>query len=177
MILKGGGAEGKTFDVLEAEIPQHSRYLSPLPSPLLSVSALAWERFAAALEVQPPRAISASGGFGAFDLRPRRLVELGYAQSAPPVRKGRRLIQVCTFLAPWTEQRFLRSTLAQVRALGLSMKLYQEDLTAGTLQRPANLSLAGALAILHRGGRGALAGWPMLFDDTRALYERAKGAF
>jgi hypothetical protein len=61
--------------------------------------------------------------------------------------------------------------------LARSLGLYHELLRAGDIARPAGVSLAGALAILHRGGRGALRKWPDVFSDTRALFEAAQGAF
>jgi len=157
--------------------PGAARFLSPSPSPLPEVSAEAWQRFCTALEVQKPGAISPSGGYGAYDLRPARLVELGYAERGPQVRRGARFVQTCTFLPPWTEEKFLGSYLAQLAALRQSMKRYGEDLARGKIERPQGMSLAGALSILHRGGRGALKGWPEIFSDTRQLYEQAKGMF
>ena len=157
---------------------QPLQFLSTLRSPLPGVSNAAWVRFAAALEVQAPHLVSASGGYGSYDLRPRRLVDLGYARAPRRVRtKAGRMIYVCEFVEPWTQERFLADLLAQHQALALSMRLYHQDLTAGKLQRPQGLSLAGALAILHVGGPGALRGWPTLFKNTRARFARAQGAF
>jgi hypothetical protein len=148
-------------------------------SPLDGVSPLAWRRFVDALCVQEASAVSASGGLGEYDIRPRRLVELGYASGLRRERAavGGRQVQTCVFVPPWTQARFLADTIAQYAALSKSISLYYRALVNGELKRPEGLSMAGALAILHVGGRGALQGWPKLFDNTRARYEAARKAF
>ncbi len=154
------------------------RFTSSIRSPLPGVSDAAWERFRVALEVQAPGAISESGGFGSYDMRPRRLADLGYVGELRCERTGAgRQVYRCTFLAPWTEERFLRDIVAQHQALAMSMKLYCADLRSGKIQQPEGVSLAGALAILHIGGKGALRKWPHLFENTRARCEAARGAF
>lgn len=174
-----------------AEVPP-VRFVSTLTSPLAGVSLPAWRRFVAALELedvpgQAPRPrrmdqVSVRGGFGSYDLRPKRLQELGYV--ADLERQGGRAykrqpqVYACRFLAPHTRDRFLADPTAQLRALSISMRSYQDDFAAGRLVRPAGLSLAGALALLHCGGRGALAAYPgNVFPHTRAVLERAQGAF
>lgn len=174
-----------------APVRPEARFSSSLRSPLPGVALPAWQRFVAALELeqQPggalrPRrmdAVSARAGFGSYDLRPRRLQELGYVtalkREGGAARHRRRHLYTCTFLPPWTAKRFLADPAAQLEALSRSMAGYLQDLEAGRLVRPAGCSLAGALAILHCGGRGALAKYPALFPHTRAVYERAQGAF
>ena len=158
--------------------PAVARFPSAMRCPLDGVSLSAWQRFVAALEVQGVDAVSERGGFGSYDLRPKRLRDLGYTTDLRRVRaRGGRQIYTCSFVAPWTQERFLADPLAQLGALAQSMKLHQQDLRAGKIRLPDGLSLSGALAILHRGGRGALAAWPDLFDHTRAVFERARGAF
>lgn len=155
------------------------RFRSTLTSPLPGVSAEAWARFYHALDVQPIDAVSASGGLGSYDLRPRRLVELGLGcrlrsrRTAP----GGARVYVCDFVPPLSQRAFLHNPVTQYQVLVRSMVGYHQKLQSGELVRPDGVSLAGALAILHRGGRGALARFPDLFPDTRALYERAQGAF
>ncbi len=164
--------------VATAAVRRAPRFRSSQPSPLVGVSDAAWKRFVDALDVQAIKAVSPSEGLGAYDLRPRRLVELGYARRLHRTRTpAGRQVYTCEFVPPWTRDRFLGDAMAQYAALCRSMVLYAQDLASGKLVRPEGLSLAGALAILHRGGRGALADWPALFDDTRALYEAAQGAF
>lgn len=93
-------------------------------------------------------------GFGSYNLRRWRLDEMGLQ-----VKKGKD-VHRCDY-----------STLVK------SILMYHQALMRDELKRPEGVSMAGALAILHRGGRGALAGWPKLFPNTRALYEAAHGAF
>jgi hypothetical protein len=85
------------------------RFTSSIHSPIAGVSDAAWERFRVALAVQAPGAISESGGFGSYDMRPRRLADLGYVGDLRCERtKSGRQVYRCTFLSPWTEERFLR---------------------------------------------------------------------
>jgi hypothetical protein len=137
-----------------------------------------WQRFAAALEVQSINAVSQSGGFGSYDLRPRRLVELGYAMRLRSKRtdKGRQ-IYICDFFLPWTQARFLADPVAQYTALSKSISLYHRAVLSGELKKPDGVSMAETMATLHRGGRGALEAWPKLFDHTRALCESVRGLF
>lgn len=156
-----------------------TRFKSILASPLPGVSAEAWARFYHALDVQPIDAVSAFGGLGSYDLRPRRLVELGLGENLRSERTSARgaRVYVCDFVAPLSRDKFLSNPVTQYMALSRSMVGYHRQLQGGELARPAGMSLSGALAILHRGGRGALGAFPDLFQHTRALYERARGAF
>lgn len=143
-----------------------------LRSPLPGVSPEAWGRLVAALEVQGVGAISERGGYGCFDLRPQRLVDLGILTATR--RPGGR--PAYAFAAPHSQEQFLRDPRAQLAALARSLLSYHEDLTTGRRARPAGVSLAGALALLHC-GPGALRAYPALFPHTRELFERAQGAF
>jgi hypothetical protein len=149
------------------------RFVSGPESPLEGVSAAAWQRFISALEVQPVGQVSDSGGLGAFDMRPRRLVELGYATNLRRIDNR----QCCDFTSPWSQSRFLADLFAQHTVLSKSMRSYYDALRRGELVKPKEVSMSGALAVLHIGGRGALAAWPKLFTNTRALYDATRGAF
>lgn len=150
----------------------------PLASPLPGVSNEQWTRLARALEVQPPRAISESGGYGSYDLRPRRLVELGLANNLRVTRTpSGRQAHACDLLLPLTEKRLLTDPLMQLVILRRAIASHHAQLCKNEITRPEGVTIAGGLAILHVGGRGALASWPNLFDETRALYEAARGAF
>lgn len=153
-------------------------YARSQTSPLPGVSKEAWDRFAKALEVQSNTAVSESGGFGTYDIRPRRLVELGICTNPRLVNKHKeRSVYECDFKPPWTKEKFLADLMAQCNAFKQSMVLYHKDLASGVIEKPEGVSISGALAILHIGGRGALKAWPDLFDNTRARYEAANGAF
>jgi hypothetical protein len=157
-------------------MPAHRFNSFGVESPLESVTPDAWSRFVAALEVQPLHAISRTGTLGAYGIRPSRLVELGYAiklrRTGP---NGAR--QECDFVAPWTQERFLKDLFAQHAVLVRSHRAYYDALRCGELKKPTEVSIAGALAILHVGGQGALENWTNLFDRTRTIYKRAQGAF
>lgn len=144
-----------------------------VPSPLDGVSASAWHAFITALAVQPASAISIGGGLGAYNIRPRRLVEMGRAENFR--RIGNR--QACDFIAPWTQKRFLADRVAQDAVLVKSVRMYYDAIRDGSIKRPENVSMSGAIAVLQSGGRGAIEQWPTLFDGTKALYEATKGFF
>ena len=163
--------------VQAAAATQASRFRSSLRRPLEGVTNEAWVMFARALEVQTAGAVSASGGLGCYDMRARRLVELGYAKALPQERVGERQVQACEFLPPWTRARFLTDAAEQYLALRRSCALYDADLATGRLSRREGLSRAGTLALLHRGGRGALLAWPDMFKDTAALVGRCERIF
>ncbi len=154
-----------------------ARFSAPalLKSPLPGVSDAGWDAFVRALDVQPADAVSASGGLGSYDIRPRRLVEIGLAENFRIDREpGRRDRQGCDFKS---SKLFLADPRRQLAALARSIARYHAEVASGAIQVPAGLSLSGALAILHRGGRGALAAWPDLFDDTRELLKRTERCF
>lgn len=147
-------------------------------SPIAGVADDGWARLVSALEVQPVRAVSASGGLGSYDTRPRRLVELGLATGRGYARgPAGRYVHKCSLAPPMTTERFLADPVAQYGALVKSVSAYHAEIASGTLKVPSGATLAGALAVLHRGGRGALSAWPELFEETRRLYEAARDAF
>jgi hypothetical protein len=159
-------------------VSSHRFNLPGLDSPLEGVSADAWRRYVSALEMQPMGATSESGGLGSYDIRPRRLVELGYATKLVSLRSDSgRQIHSCNFIAPWTKARFLADPIAQYTVLAKSTRAYYDALRRGEIVKPKDVSISGALAVLHIGGRGALASWPKLFENTRAIYDAAQGAF
>jgi hypothetical protein len=143
-------------------------------SPIEVVSVSAWRHFVDELAVQPFNAVSRHGGLGAYDIRPRRLVEIERATNFRRV-DGR---QECDFILPWTEKRFLADAIAQYAVLVKSMRLYYDALGKGEIVRPKDMSLSGALVVLHAGGYGAIGEWPNFsFKGTKKLYEAAKGIF
>jgi hypothetical protein len=181
------------------------RFTTGPESPLRGVTRDAWRTFYVGLEMQAPGEISESGGLGMFDIRPRRLVELGYATGLRSERRpvqhkwigerctrckltrsedveqetcpNGRQIQVCEFILPWTQTRFLGNPYAQYTAFAQSMRLYYDALREGNLAKPKDVSVAGALVMLHRGGRGALEAWPQIFAGTKTLFDKVQKAF
>lgn len=154
-----------------------TRFKSGYTSPLKGVSDAAWEKFVYALNVQPIDAVSESGGLGCFDLRPRRLVELGIMENLRYERRGKHVTQVGAFIAPQTKDLFLTNPMAQYEVLVRSMKAYDEDLSSGVIAKPAYAGRSGTLVVLHRGGRGALKKWPKVFSHTAKIYHAAKSLF
>lgn len=155
-----------------------NRFPSSIRSPLAGIADRPWTHFVVAMGTQPMDAISQSGGLGSFDIRPRRLVEIGFAHNLRLQRTPEeRQVQVCDFIAPLNAERFLSDPVLQYQVLAISTSEYFKNILDGAVEKPRDMSLAGALAVLHRGGRGALRAWPELFSNTRALYLAAHGAF
>lgn len=143
----------------------------PVRSPLAGVSDEAWARFVRVLEVQPLGAVSASNAIGMFAHRPRRLVDIGVMRNPKHFRAPNdRMICAAEFVPPMTDVLFLRSPVAQYDALVKSTVGYAKEFKV-----PEGYSLAGMLAILHRAGPPGLKG--KLFDETKALFERAADIF
>lgn len=163
------------------EEPSTKRLRTRIASPLSGVSDAQWEKFRAVLEVQPIRAVSASGGFGAFDMRPRRLAELGYVHNLRQARsESGRLNWCCDFVAPWTQDRFLSDLMAQHAALAKSMTLYLDELQGSDLKKPDSLSLSSTLVVLHIAGKRGLGQWGdagTRMANTQAMANRAEGIF
>lgn len=149
------------------------RFAPRMSSPLKGVSNAGWQSLVRALDVQAIDAISASGGLGSYDMRPRRLEEIGLMTNLRTLRtlEGRQ-VHEGDFVAPMTRDSFLKDPLVQYQALVKSMTLYYENL--GSFK---GLSRSATLAVLHRGGRGALSAWPNLFTDTASLVVRCQAAF
>lgn len=162
----------------------------PLPrvlkSELPNVSDQAWTRFVFAMKVAQPGAISASNALGMFELKARRLADLGLVRDIKRARSPLgRLMWVGEFTAPLTQREFLNRPELQYKAFVDSMRAYVNGLRDATVPRPnggfpADMTLSGALAVLHRGGPGALRDWNNeddRFEDTVALFDRTNGIF
>jgi hypothetical protein len=61
----------------------------------------------------------------------------------------------------------------------MSMKDYVSQIESGEIEKSVNMSLSGALAILHRCGPKGLHTWETgeRFPSTIAAYDRAAGIF
>ncbi len=176
----------------EVPVPVESAPASaPVPSRALKseipgVSDEAWTTFAKALKTASPSAVSASNAFGMFELKPRRLEDLGLVTNTTCTRSPTgRMVWVGEFVPPMTLKSFLGSPKLQYRAFAASMKNYVDRLRNGSIPRPDGgkpdgMTLSGALAILHRCGPSGLKTWndeSKRFEDTKALYENANGVF
>lgn len=141
-------------------------------SPLSGVTNEAWTKFVRVLEVQPLSAVSESNTIGMFAHRPRRLVDIGIMEKPRHFRApNERMVCAAEFVPPMTDILFLKSPLAQYEALVASMVGYAKEYE----KVPDGFSFAGMLAILHRAGPPGLRG--KMFDETKALFERAKDLF
>ena len=153
---------------------------APLPSPIPGVAAEAWTRFVRALRQADPGAISPQGFLGCFEIHPRRLAELGDLGDGFRVATAARDeggVWRCDF-ACGTQAGFLASFIAQYAALVKSVRGHYGEVARGAVAIPAGVTLSGALAILHRAGRGGLAGWTKRkLPETAALFDRANGIF
>lgn len=150
------------------------RFSRPLFSSVLAgVSASAWDAFVRALSTSGMRTTAVSGAVGSFELRPRRLGEIGVLTNMRRDAGGR---WVGDFVAPYSEESIRLDANLQYEIFALSMKRYDDELSS--LVRPEGASRSGCLAILHCGGRGALKRWPEgAFDTTKAIFDRANKLF
>ena len=154
------------------------------PSPLAGVTDAAWDGFRQLLGSHPIGGRTASGGYGAFDLRPRRLAELDVldkeslhlARWPTPTSPEGRQVWDGVLRAPYVG--LLDDYELQCDIFDRSMCHYDQALVGGDLVRPVGVSRAAALTILHRGGRRALQAWPdKALSETWALVERASRHF
>lgn len=157
-----------------------------LKSEIPGVPDEAWTKFTKALKTASPSAVSASNAFGMFELKPRRLEDLGLVTNTSCTRSPTgRMVWVGEFVAPMTLKSFLGSPKLQYRAFAASMKNYVDRLRNGSIPRPDGgkpdgMTLSGALAILHRCGPSGLKTWndeSKRFEDTKSLYSNANGVF
>jgi len=157
-----------------------------LKSELEGVSDEAWTDFALALKTAQIGAVSASNAYGMFELKPRRLADLGLIRNVFNTRgPTNRMVWVGEWVPPMTQKKFLSSPTEQYKAMAKSMNDYVARLRSGSIPRPdggkpQGMSLSGALAILHRCGPSGLKTWndePNRFPETAALYQKANGIF
>jgi len=149
---------------------------SPTAAVLSGVSHEAWLRFAAALEAQPAGAVTSTGGLGAYEFQPRRLVEMKAATNLCYEGSDGRT-QTCDFVAPLTRKLFLADLRLQYKLFVRSIQMYDRQLTTGELKIPKGATRAETLAALHVGGRGALKDWANLFERTRVRCNAVREIF
>ena len=143
------------------------------PSPLVDVPDEAWDVFLRASSTRKISEVSRSGAIGSFELRPRRLGELGVMVN---LRRGPGGIWVGDLAPKYANLKV--SGGKQREVFEISTKAYDDELSAGTFAKPDGVTRSGAHAILHFGGRGAIESWPeRAFLGTRAAFERTNGLF
>lgn len=156
-----------------------------LRSQIEGVTDSQWTDFVLALATATLGAVSASNAMGMFELKPRRLADVGLLKNVRCTESPTgRLVWVGDFVAPMTSKKFLSDADAQYKALGDSMRdymvrMYEGDIDCDVGSLPEGMSLSGALAILHRCGPNGLRKWTddERFSDTVALYDRCNGIF
>lgn len=150
-----------------------------LESPIAGVEASAWTAFVRVMRTSPTTAVSPSNALGAFEMTPRRLVDLGILSDALERTRSKKSNRVIWATGRGPERNraevFLKSMTAQYRAFSASMVDYASKISSGAVKLPQNCSLSGALAILHRAGVGGLSG--ARFPATQAAFERTNGIF
>ncbi len=156
-----------------------------LPSPLPDVSDEAWTKFADQMRTAKMGAVSKSNALGAWELKPRRLADLGLVMSLSYTKdpKTNRLIWTGDFIPPLSAKKFLNDPMLQYKTLVKSMVDYANKLCSGEIALPdggipEDMSASGALAILHRAGPNGLKAWNTdRFESTNNLYSRVNGIF
>lgn len=150
------------------------RAIPPIHSPLSGVPDAAWTRLVCTLETAPLRHISESNGLGCYEMRPRRLGDLGLMTDLHIARRGKRQIWEGTFVPPLTQIAFLANPILQYSALAESIARYDVNLN----DLPEGVSRSGALAILHRAGPSGLTSWMRTrIPSTERLFERTNEIF
>lgn len=169
-------------DVTEALV-EAPRYLR---SPIDKIDDASWTAFVLAMKTQAPGAQSASNELGMFAMKVRRLADLGFVTNLKNSRGPTgRMVWTCDWIAPMNEAAFLASPKAQYKAFAVSIKRYVAGVSDGSIELPegglpANMTLSGALAILHKCGPSGLKKWKgeeACFAATRDLYRGANGVF
>jgi hypothetical protein len=151
-----------------------------LPSELPGVSNEQWTDFVLMMKVGSLNTISSSNGLGMFDIRYKRLADMGLVTNLRYRQDviTRRSVQEADWVAPLTRDKFLKSAGVQLKVFSESCKDYFNWLKCEQVKLPEGATFSGALAILHRGGKSALAKWDQQqFESTLELYRRVNGVF
>lgn len=154
-----------------------------LPSPIEGVSDEAWTRWVAAMRVGYAGTVSDTSKLGLFGFKVQRLADLNLVYDVAPTnaRETGHMAWTCTWRPPLSQEAFLTNQKLQYAALVSSTRLYALAIASGEIEVPdSDLTLSGALALLHKCGPRALAHW----DDeatrrptTVRLVEATNGLF
>lgn len=157
-----------------------------LSSPLAGVPDKAWTKFVVAMRGDTKVGeVSDSNDLGMFKMRPRRLADLGMIKNHRRVHdpKTDKQIWVGEF-TKGSPKDFLRSPALQYQTFVGSMTDYVQGMKNGSVPtpeggRPKDMSLSGALAVLHRCGPKGMRTWNdgERFESTQELYDRVNGIF
>ncbi len=149
--------------------------IASLPSPIRSADSPSWSRFVRALSTKDLDHVSTDGSLGCFEMRPRRLGDIGIMTNLRRGQDTNRAVWEGNFVLPLTKDRFLDSPVVQYNALVLSVT--DHDLTLKDL--PEGVTRSGALAILHQAGPWGLSSWRKgnRREDTILLFNHTNGIF
>lgn len=177
-----GGQQRITAPDTDSSIDENLQHKAiRLQSRLSGVSDEAWSQFVRCMMTGGQMSVSPSNALGLFEMMPRRLADLALVKNLRRTKsKTGRTIWCGTFIPPMTSGRFLQSPFTQYDVFSRSMMDYDAKMSAGSIDRPAHISRAGALALLHRAGPNALKTWTeggARFSNTQALYDCAKELF
>ncbi len=174
----------RKIDIIGFQPPSALKPFRPdgrvLESAFPGVSHEAFTDWVFAMRVQPLGAVSESNGLGLFDMRYKRLADFGFVTNIRYRRDAQtnRSVQEADWGSTLTLEKFLASASIQYKVFCASSRKYLDALRSGELVRPEGVSESGALAILHRGGPGALKKWSdERFEKTEELFKRTNGWF
>lgn len=150
-----------------------------LPSMLPGVSDESWTEFVRRMAISRTDHVSESNALGMFEMMPRRLADLGLVEKLGRSKKNKRTIWVAKFVSKLSSDKFLRSPQLQYDVFVRSIRDYARRIDDGEITKPTEMTMSGALAILHRCGPHGLKTWSEneQFPSTKSLYERAAGVF
>lgn len=151
-----------------------------LSSILPGVSDEDWTEFVSAMATAELGKVSPSNALGMFEMMPRRLADLGLVEGIARTKSpAGKTIWVAVFAPPLTCDTFLRSLSIQYRVFCKSILDYFRRLESGEIEMLEDVSLSGALALLHRCGPSGLKTWASSerFPSTVATFQRANGVF
>ena len=160
-----------------------------LPSPISGVSNEAWTDFAIAMRTAQMGSVSASNALGGFEMKPRRLADLGLFKNIRCARSNvngkDRMVWIGDPVPPLTLEVFLSDPKLQYAAFSKSMERYVKGLRDGSISKPeggalTGTTLSGILAVLHRAGPNGLKRWndeDDRFDETKDLFSKTNGIF
>lgn len=158
-----------------------------LKSEIPGVTDEQWTRFAITMKTASSNNISASNALGAWEIRPRRLADLGIMKNISTTRSpSGRMVWIGEFVKPLTQKKFLADIKKQYQVFADSMKKYVVMVRSGEIKKPETwdpkgpTTASGILAILHRAGPSGLENWcdeTKRFPDTVALVGKVNGIF
>lgn len=171
----------RPFEAKDGYVRQPERLIK---SEVPGIADRDWTRFVLTMKTANPSAVSASNALGMFEMKPRRLADLGLMKNLRCTRSPTgRLVWIGEFASPLTQKKFLEDPAVQYRAFCDSMKKYIDGIVSGSIDKPDNvpqgMTLSGALAVLHRCGPSGLKSWDASsrFPETIALYDKANRIF